>query len=108
MNRWTAGLITVLLATPLVSASDAPNAGKELDKLQDACKKGQAGTCSRLADIHIFGNGVALRPQKARSFLSQVCSLDTEKPEACWSGAVGLACRRLADMYAHGEGVEKN
>jgi TonB family protein len=81
--------------------------GQELDTLHEACAKKEADACSRLADIYVFGGGVALRPEKAREFLRGICALDRHAPDPCLAAAVGLACRRLAQIYERGEGTKK-
>jgi TonB family protein len=102
------GLLGCLLVTPALGAADKKNPGKTIDKLQETCFDRGADSCAQLADLYIFGDGVALRPEKAREFLSRFCALDRQPHDPCLDGAVGLTCRRLAEIYERGEGTGKD
>jgi TonB family protein len=114
MARWSATfLAAVLLAAPALAAENTENTednpGQRIDRLYQACLDKNAEACADLADAYIFGDGVSYRQENALQFLSPVCAAAEKKEDnPCRRGAAGLACRRLAEMYANGEGVKKD
>lgn len=103
-------LLAILLTAVRLQADDTPAPGAELDALQSACDQHDQKACARLAGAYIFGDGATLRPEKARAFLRGICTIGYGKDQmdGCTTSSAGLACRRLGDIYANGESVDKN
>jgi TonB family protein len=100
------GVRHVMFLIPLLFGG-INNPDKAIGKLEKTCADGRSAECATAAEFFLLDNHMTSSAQRATDVLESVCKTE-HKRERCEWPIETMACRRVGEIYAMGQGVPRD
>lgn len=80
---------------------------KAIEKLEKTCAKGRSAECGTLAELFLIENHMTSNARQATNVLERICRQERKRDRCEWPIET-MACRRVGEIYAMGQGVPKD
>ena len=102
--------VLLFLATAAAAVGAGPavkNPDKAIGQLEKTCADGRSPECATVAEFFLLDNHMTSSAQRAADILESICKKERPRASCEWP-IESMACRRVGEIYAMGQGVPRD